>query len=77
MILAMLPTMGKFTYQQSDLIVCNLRNYFNFFCDVFYCIQDIQFQFKISEQIPSQALVDIVRLHSILTQLINMLYQDH
>ncbi|CAD8179395.1 unnamed protein product [Paramecium pentaurelia] len=74
---SLFPMLSKTDYQKSDQIVCNLKNYFKFFADCLQIIYKTNPHLKIENDVPDQAFIDIVKLHSILTQLISYIYQEH
>ncbi|CAD8097577.1 unnamed protein product [Paramecium sonneborni] len=74
---ALFPMLSKTDYQKSDQIVCNLKNYFKFFADCLQIIYKTNPNVRIENDVPDQAFIDIVKMHSILTQLISYIYQEH
>ncbi|CAK88609.1 unnamed protein product (macronuclear) [Paramecium tetraurelia] len=74
---SLFPMLNNTDYQKSDQIVCNLKNYFKFFADCLQIIYKTDPNVKIENDVPDQAFIDIVKLHSILTQLISYIYQEH
>ncbi|CAD8177880.1 unnamed protein product [Paramecium octaurelia] len=74
---ALFPMLSKTDYQKSDLIVCNLKNYFKFFADCLQIIYKTNPNVRIENDVPDQAFIDIVKMHGILTQLISYIYQEH
>lgn len=64
-------------YEKTTMVVCNLRNYFKFTADLLQLTYDVNQLFKINDDVPEEAFIDIIKLHTAINSLIGYMHTSY